>query len=439
MLKILFRQPVHIFYALRARHKLEIFFLLLTVGAVATTRSASLLKLYMHNHPSPSTLLFVLLNVQLLATGFSLLFVLLHLLPGQKGLRALAFHPLDKQALFQLYGYYAFKYGVLFWITGFIITLALLPAWSLALRHLLLFVLLEGAISVLLVILRIRFGDNRSFGSAGGITLVVYGLAMAGVYLFSPVLLPFLIGSIPVFTFLTGWIYKKLPPAPLLLQDRRRSAIKINWQKNYLRRVPRLFPDVLQALWEKELRLRWRNPLYRRIKIKLLMLFIAGLTLILSLPVSHKPAALQIWIALIFWRHFSAGFNEKFMPGENDWFVRTQPLRFHHYFMARYLSEVPFLGALYFFSAAALLFSGLSGIDYLAALGLMLIVGQLILIFMLNFQALFYDDARLAGYAFHFSVIFSGIMIINARLVGPVVILGLVIYNFYKTRQYFSE
>jgi hypothetical protein len=64
---------------------------------------------------------------------------------------------------------------------------------------------------------------------------------------------------------------------------------------------------------------------------------------------------------------------------------------------------------------------------------------HIILFSMLNVKIMFFDNARLAGYAYHFSIIFFGIMIFNYRLAGPVITLIVLIYFLYKNVKYFNN
>jgi hypothetical protein len=66
------------------------------------------------------------------------------------------------------------------------------------------------------------------------------------------------------------------------------------------------------------------------------------------------------------------------------------------------------------------------------------LLSVLILTTMLNFQMLFYEDPRYAGYAYHFSVIFFVVMSYNYRFVGPLVTLFMAGYFFYKNYRYFK-
>jgi len=51
---------------------------------------------------------------------------------------------------------------------------------------------------------------------------------------------------------------------------------------------------------------------------------------------------------------------------------------------------------------------------------------------------MFYDNTRLAAYAYHFALLFIVIMILNYRLVGPIIAIGLLIFFIYKNIKYFN-
>ena len=86
-----------------------------------------------------------------------------------------------------------------------------------------------------------------------------------------------------------------------------------------------------------------------------------------------------------------------------------------------------------------LFISGFNLNEQLNMVLLMLPFSMLVLSIMLNFQIMFYDDPRLAGYAYHFTIIFLLIMTINFRLVGPLISIILLTFYFYKSYRYFKS
>ena len=69
---------------------------------------------------------------------------------------------------------------------------------------------------------------------------------------------------------------------------------------------------------------------------------------------------------------------------------------------------------------------------------LLLLFSIITLIVKLNFQILFYDSPRSAGYAYHFTLLFIVIMCINYRFVGPLISLFLLVSYFYKSYRFFK-
>ena len=75
--------------------------------------------------------------------------------------------------------------------------------------------------------------------------------------------------------------------------------------------------------------------------------------------------------------------------------------------------------------------------DILQAILILLFSAIIILLSMINFQIMFYNDARLAGYAFHFTLLFLAIMSLNYHFVGPLISVLLIGFYFYKNVRYF--
>ncbi len=445
MLLHLFKQPVHIIHSLRARHKLELLFLLIIIGAVVTLKTQTLIgKMITANpHITHMGLMILLVNIQLFFWSFSSFFSLAHLLPQQKGLRVLNVHPLDKKAVFQLYFYYTFKFSSAYLLLNCAVSIALLQStgFRTGLGHLLLILITELLLLGLLIAIRMRQSTLSAYYLQGLLSLIVYFMAFALIYFMGGSLIYLQGGLLIMLTATLFLLYKPAadPPEQLLSRGTKRVAGTNRYQARYLQKIPHLFPVVIQALLEKELRGLWRNPLYRRLKIRTLAGFFFIMLLIGIFPLEYNHLVVMILTIAVFWLHFNSGFNEKYMPPDNVWLIRSQPIRFYQYFLARYFSEMPVFLILTFGAIGGLFLSpGLTTPERWSAFLVIFLFAQLLLLSMINFQVMFYDDVRLAGYAFHFSALFSGIMILNYRLVGPIVILGLLLFYFYKNHHYFS-
>ena len=72
-------------------------------------------------------------------------------------------------------------------------------------------------------------------------------------------------------------------------------------------------------------------------------------------------------------------------------------------------------------------------------IGALLLFAIAVLSIVINFQILFYDNPRLAGYAYHFTILFIVIMSLNYRFVGPLVSVFLLTFYFLKTRRFYNS
>ena len=155
--------------------------------------------------------------------------------------------------------------------------------------------------------------------------------------------------------------------------------------------------------------------------------------------IEHKEIWLAIISCLLIWLHYSNSFNEKYVVADPEWLIRTLPIRFRHLFLAKYLAEIAFVVLLVLTDLLVLQFTATGFVVQLYTLLFILAFAHLVLFTMLNFQIMFYDNTRLAAYAYHFALIFIVIMILNYRLVGPVVAVCLLIFFLYKNVKYFNN
>jgi hypothetical protein len=70
-------------------------------------------------------------------------------------------------------------------------------------------------------------------------------------------------------------------------------------------------------------------------------------------------------------------------------------------------------------------------------LGIISLFSIFILYIITIIRIIFFDNPRFAGYAYHFLIIFTLVMIFNFYLVGPLITLLLIIYlNYISYRQF---
>ena len=161
--------------------------------------------------------------------------------------------------------------------------------------------------------------------------------------------------------------------------------------------------------------------------------------MILLSRIENKDLIMTLLTGLVIWLHYSNYFNEKYVQPEPDWYFHTIPFRFRHLWLSKFLVEFIFIIIILISFWIMLSISGFNLNEQLNMILLMLPFSIVVLSIMLNFQIMFYDDPRLAGYAYHFTIIFLLIMTINYRLVGPLISVILLTFYFYKSYRYFKS
>jgi hypothetical protein len=141
----------------------------------------------------------------------------------------------------------------------------------------------------------------------------------------------------------------------------------------------------------------------------------------------------------LIWEHYSHQFNEKYSGREPRYFYRVLPLRFYQVVIAKFISEFTFIFLVVLILSIYLTIHALSLSDILIFAGMVLLVSAFILYLMILVHTLFNDNPRFAGYAYHLMIIFSGIMILNFHLVGPIVTFGILIYLQIKSHHQFTR
>jgi hypothetical protein len=195
------------------------------------------------------------------------------------------------------------------------------------------------------------------------------------------------------------------------------------------------FPRILRPLAAREILVSLRNIRYLRLKLFSTLLYIllltAGHDYFSDSYINFVSAVTLVFI----WIHYSSQFNEKYVQPEIRVFMRTMPLRFFHLVAARIVSELIYILLLLILQNIFLLISGIPVILMLYLSAGVLIFATVVFYIIAILRILFYDNPRLAGYAYHFLIIFSLMMTANFYLVGPVVILALLVYLTILSRR----
>jgi len=203
------------------------------------------------------------------------------------------------------------------------------------------------------------------------------------------------------------------------------------------RRVKRYMPTTNFGLFRKELYSLWRNPRYRRLKLQTFFFYLGTLIILHYMLNEANDMWMMFFSTAVFWMHYNVHFNSKYVSAEPDWFFRTLPVKFHRAWFSRFFAEFFYVVLLLI---AQWLFLALAGIAFstqIQWIGALLLFASIILSIVLNFQILFYDNPRLAGYAYHFTLLFIVVSAYNYSLVGPLSAVFLLAYFTYLTRRFY--
>ncbi len=434
MLHLLLCQPRNLWRQLGLLYRIEIVLLLALIYIYLVTR----IQPYLADDS-------VIMQTAIFSAGiYALLlllngtFVLRFALPRQEGLKVFYAQPLDKTTLLKLTGYYYVKYQLIFFVGLLpVLTALFIRQWLIG-TGLLIFILLISLIIFLWHFLLFAY-KNRTKGFwiinllAALFFMMIWGWLLLYnnrplVWVATAVLI-LLAGALSFFFW-----YKLLPPAleRLWPPTERFYTSSIRWSFSLS-----WISKSWDALLRKEALTLWRNPSYRRLKGITVLVYTGALGYFALYDAAPRYDEMILTAMLIIWLHYAQHFSDKYVLPEADWFVRTLPVRFFSLWLAKL--SVEFLYVLFLLAAqwGVLLAAGAESSVQVNILGLLLLFSLLVLTTMINFQLLFYDNPRLAGYAYHFTVLFFTVMSINYRFVGPVITLFMMVLIFYKTRKYF--
>jgi len=443
MLKYLLRQPVNTWKTLGRLHKIEIILLIALIYIFLIGRiHHSLLQLLELDWVTPFGLSNLMTHVFVISFFLAGPFILKYLLPRQSGVLFFRSKPLNKKQLFELLGYFYSKYQIISIFIYFLFLTALVGInWAAAITSLTILVGYSVTIFLLQVELFVSDKKKPSFLIKNFILFLIYSAAYAITYWY--ISQPWIFDGVILLsgTFLAINIYKKIekPQLEFIIPQKQKWSNKSSQRGLSFANIPHFLPLKTQVLFNKEFLSLWRNPSYRRLKFITLILYVLLLFVLLISQIDNKEIWMTLLTGVIIWIHYSNFFNEKYVQPEPEWYFHTMPFRFHHVWLSKFLVEFFFIFLLLVSFWIFILVTGVDVSAQLNLLGLLLIFSFLVLAIILNFQIMFFDDPRLAGYAYHFTIIFLLIMSINYRFVGPVISLFLLTFYFYKSYRYFNS
>ncbi len=443
MLRLLLRQPVHIWQTLETRYKIEAILLFILVFAFVGTRLESVFLSWIEKTFSHYDLVVLVANAFVLQISLSMVFIISWLLPRQNSLRYFLTWPLAKSDCIKLLGFYGFKYASLYLLLFLPATAALFSVtgfWT-SVGAIIIVMIFSLFFSILFFRQKQNSPSTTLFIVKALSSLLFYYALFAAAYYFENT---FFIFQIVAALVAGGLIFKIYFSAASIELEKfipyiEKTYSKPNITKTGLKKIPHFLPEIIQPLFEKEIVGFWRNPDYKKLKIKSLATFLILNSVIVLFHFEYKEIWISIITALLIWGHYNNSFNEKYVFADPTWFIKTLPMRFRHVFVAKYVAEIGYVFLLTLCTIIFFQFIDLNAGDQVLWLGGLFIFANVVLFTMLNFRIMFFNDPRLAGYAYNFAMFFIAIMVLNFHLVGPLIGLTLLVFFVYKNVKYFNE
>lgn len=444
MLRLLFKQPINIWRTLELRYKIEALLLFILIYAFLATRLYTLFDNWINEGASEIGITLLVCNFFTFMLTFSSIFILRWFIPKQKGVNIFVSKPLNNKQVLKILSYYSFKYLSVYIILFLPVVTALTANFGIYSTLLSIIIVTLISYSFLLIFFRLEnsYKAGRAFIFPGILISLTYHGLFASLYWWTEYVFIFQLFMVVLAAVVIFFVIREKRRILFLdnffaYKKKEISRPQITAKKAF--RIIDFFPSKIQALFEKEIHSLWRNRYYKKLKIQSFIIFVLLSMLIITASIEHKEIWLSVLTCLIIWWHYSNNFNEKYVTSDPQWLIRTLPIRFRHLFLAKYFAEITFVFLLILSDIILMQFSGVGSLIQFYNLAFIFMFAHLVLFTMLNFQIMFYDNTRLAAYAYHFSLLFIVIMILNYRLVGPVIALGLLIFFLYKNVKYFNN
>jgi hypothetical protein len=372
---------------------------------------------------------------------FASIFLFAYMLPRHKALRVFFTKPLSMLEKIQLLCFHVLKYHLLYIILLFPISIALAAelGWIYMFSANLLIISACLILVLFQCLLLMRLGNQIKFIGTSfitGIFLVTFWLVLFWYLNFG---LSFMILMYSIFATFIFILYKNDKFSfieDFLLRHSRNYS-----QKTKVGSKRRLIliqsGSILQAMFWKEWYGVWRNPRYRRLKLITLLVFISGLTAFLFTTSDNSDIWALFFLMIVIWFHYSSVFNEKYIQPDPVIYFKLRPVRFYQFWLSKFLPESIYAFLLILIFHLFLQITNISIGDQIHLLGICILFTVFVLGSMVTFRLMFFESPRMAGYAYHFMLLFIVIMSVNFRLVGPLIGLGLMIFYLYKSYCYF--
>jgi len=391
---------------------------------------------------SPIGLATFVLHILLVIIFVSTPFIYFNLFPKQKGLTNLSLYPLKKSETLTLQLIYFLKYQLLI----IFIATPILTALTLSTGPLMLFYLvyLGGSsivlssilVLVLASIFTTRIKALLQYFFYFSLYMIVFALLYWKVDLYSYFII--LIVSIAWVLLLKLW-NKKWQTWDQILNHYRPVAQKYSQTLSKITyfNFPFTFSNSLRPFLIKELLSHLRNKNYIRLKIISLFIYLMILIFVDFFYYQYYSSAISILTILLIWEHYSHQFNEKYVMKESRFFIQVLPVKYYQYSLSKFLSEFLYIVLILLFVFFLTILHDIEIFKILNILGIVTLFSIFVLYIITLIRVIFYDNPRMAGYAYHFLIIFTLVMIFNFHLVGPIITFFIIFYiQFISYRQF---
>jgi len=441
--KYFYLQTINFWKDLSLRLQLEIIFLLIVYFSFFTGRlidySNELLK---NPDISPEGLVLFLLHVFILIVSITMPFIHLNLIPKQKYLTVFRTVPLNLSNSFILLVFYHLKYQIISLILIVPFYVALIFNTGIFISSFFPIFLLLYMLLFIFLITFFTVKNKSGFKIVFQYFFVIFSfnLIFAFFYLKTDYFIYFDLIVIPgAFTLLFKWWAKNWENWDVFLNrninsDKTGSSYKIKYD-NLLKFVP----DSVYPFFAKELLNQVRNKKYVRLQIVLIVIFLMLLVLITINVENDFVIYATVLTVILIWQHYSLQFNEKYVKADSRFFMKTLPFKYSQIWLSKFITEYIFVIIVQLILLCSFLIRKLTLSEILQTLALVNLFSTIVLIMIINFKITFYDQPRFAGYAYHFFVIFTTVMIINYWLVGPMITIFLIVYFTFSSYKEFAK
>ena len=438
-----FRQSLNFWRHLRFRIRAEFLILFVIFFAFFTDKFVLIFGQILDKPTSsPIGLSTLIVHVLLSVVFLSAPFIYLNLFPKQKGLTNLSLFPLCKSETLVLQINYFAKYQLIIILIATPILTALTISTGLFILLYIIFISFSSLIlsSMMILILATVNQKRLSVLIQYYLYLFLYMFLFALIYWFTDYYFYFTIIVICIAWIILSKYWNKhwqtwdqtLNRYRPISQKYSQNLSKLNYFNFPLKFLTSLRPFLI-----KEFLSHIRNKNYMRLKIISLALYLFILILVDIFYFDYYTSAISLLTILLIWEHYSHQFNEKYVIKESLFFMKVLPVSYFQYSISKFLSEFLYIFLILIIVLILTLAHNIELVKIFNVLGIVTLFSIFVLYIITMVRVLFYDNPRLAGYAYHFLIIFTLVMIYNFYLVGPIIALFIILYiQFISYRQF---